>query len=423
VAHRAGRRWLRRFERIAVPSAASLEPPLRRGGVCLITGGLGGMGLAFARWLGAHAGAKLLLTARTALPARAQWDDWLREHPASERHAAAILAIRDIEAAGGEVLVAVADAADAAAMAHAIDAAHGRWGPLNGVIHAAGIAGNGGIALMKSADESRAVLAPKVEGLDVLVQLLGRSELDFVALMSSINAVIGAPGTCDYASANAYLDAFPESVQRPACWQRVVAFDWSAWRDVGMAANLVVPESRREQWRAHLASAIPPAWGVEALARGLACNRPRLVVVPYDLVLATEFLRRGGRESHVARPVATAADSSAEAPSGSQQARPPLTTAFEAPANEAERCIAAIWAELLGIDGIGAHDDFFDLGGHSLLATRVLARINEATGVRLALRDVFEAPSVRQLAARLAAAGPLPGGATAAQDEREEIEF
>lgn len=424
VAHRGERRWLRRFERIGVPSAASLEPPLRRGGVCLITGGLGGMGLAFARWLGQHAGAKLLLTARTAMPARADWDEWLREHPASERHAAAILAIRDIEATGGEVMVAVADAADATAMARAIEAAHGRWGPLSGVIHAAGIAGSGGIALMKSSEESRSVLAPKVEGLDVLVQLLGRTELDFVALMSSINAVIGAPGTCDYASANAYLDAFPESVQRPACWRRVVAFDWSAWRDVGMAANLVVPESRREQWQAHLASAIPPAWGVEALARGLACNRPRLVIVPYDLVLATDHLRRnGGAAGLVSRAPAATVAAAGDSPAGSQQARPALATAFEAPANEAERCIASIWGELLGIDGIGAHDDFFDLGGHSLLATRVLARVNEATGVRLALRDVFEAPSVRQLAARLAAAGTFPGGATAAQDEREEIEF
>ena len=68
------------------------------------------MGLALASWLGRSFGARLLLTARTPLPARDAWDAWLAAHPADERNAAAILAIRAIEAAGGEVLVAQADA-------------------------------------------------------------------------------------------------------------------------------------------------------------------------------------------------------------------------------------------------------------------------------------------------------------------------
>src|SRR6185503_11542306 len=101
----------------------------------------------------------------------------------------------------------------------AIAQARNRWGSLDGVIHAAGIPGSGRVALLKEAHELGTVLAPKVDGLDVLVRLLGETPLDFVALMSSLSAILRDPGTCDYSAANAVLDAFPESVTRPRPWR------------------------------------------------------------------------------------------------------------------------------------------------------------------------------------------------------------
>ena len=294
------------------------------------------------------------------------------------------------------VIVAAADASDAAAMGAAIAAATQRYGGLDGVIHAAGVSGRGSVALRLSADDARAVFAPKVQGLRVLVDLLGAARLDFVALMSSINAAVGSAGACDYTSANAVLDAFADSAERPAAWQRVVSIAWGAWRDVGMAAKLHVAEALRSHWQAHLAGAIVPADGVQAFARALASGRSRIVVDTYDLVRRNELVRQP-RPAADAQPAASipspARGDKREAPI----ARPPGAAAAVAPGNDIERRIAAIWSELLGIDGIGIHDDFFELGGHSLMATRVLSRIDETLGVRLALRDVFDAPTVHQL--------------------------
>jgi amino acid adenylation domain-containing protein len=84
----------------------------------------------------------------------------------------------------------------------------------------------------------------------------------------------------------------------------------------------------------------------------------------------------------------------------------------EAPSGPVEEAIAAIWADLLSVADVSAHDDFFALGGHSLLATRLVSRLGTALGAEVPLEAVFEAPRLRDLAERVgrALAGG-PGGA------------
>ncbi|MBD2095649.1 amino acid adenylation domain-containing protein [Trichocoleus sp. FACHB-591] len=66
-----------------------------------------------------------------------------------------------------------------------------------------------------------------------------------------------------------------------------------------------------------------------------------------------------------------------------------------------EEVLTRIWAQILGLDSVGIHDNFFDLGGHSLLATQVISRLNRAFQIELPLRDLFEAPTVAGLAGRI----------------------
>ena len=73
------------------------------------------------------------------------------------------------------------------------------------------------------------------------------------------------------------------------------------------------------------------------------------------------------------------------------------------PRTEVERQIAAIFAEVLGVDRVGVHAGFFDLGGHSLLAAKFATRLREETGVTMQLRDLFHRPTVAAVAAAVVA--------------------
>jgi acyl carrier protein len=72
--------------------------------------------------------------------------------------------------------------------------------------------------------------------------------------------------------------------------------------------------------------------------------------------------------------------------------------AFVAPRTLVEEAMAGLWSEVLGIKQVGAEDNFFELGGHSLLATQLVSRMREAFGVSLQLRDLFESPTVAEVA-------------------------
>ncbi|WP_431775079.1 type I polyketide synthase [Streptomyces cucumeris] len=97
----------------------------------------------------------------------------------------------------------------------------------------------------------------------------------------------------------------------------------------------------------------------------------------------------------------------AAAPAGrSFNRRPGLSVPYTPPGTDREREVARVWEEVLGIDGIGVHDNFFDLGGESLLAMQLIARLRDLGGIDLSLQRIFDAPTVAELVPVLDAAAP-----------------
>jgi acyl transferase domain-containing protein len=232
VALRGEDRWSEGFAPLSLPAAGRL--PVAERGVYLITGGLGGIGLTLARELARSARARLVLTGRSALPARPDWDSWLALHGEAETQSRRIRAVQELEELGAEVLALAADVADEGAMRSAVAQARQRFGPIQGAIHAAGLPG-AGVVQLKTAAAAARVLAPKVQGTRALAAALAGEPLDFLVLCSSTYALTGGVGQVDYCAANAFLDAFAR-YHAAAAGVRTLALDWGPWQEVGMAA-------------------------------------------------------------------------------------------------------------------------------------------------------------------------------------------
>lgn len=234
VAYRAGERWTQSYQPVPL-GAASARAGLRQGGVYLITGGLGGMGLACAAWLAETVQARLILVSRSPLPARSAWGQWLAEHAEDDLSSQKVRRLQACEAHGGEVLTMAADVTDRAQMQAVLQQARQRFGPLHGVIHAAGTLDDG-LMQLKEPAAALGVMAPKVQGTLLLDDLLSGEGLDFFILCSSVSAVLGLQGQADYTAANAFMDAFArQRAQRRA--GATVAINWGPWQEVGLAAR------------------------------------------------------------------------------------------------------------------------------------------------------------------------------------------
>ncbi|WP_326556939.1 amino acid adenylation domain-containing protein [Micromonospora sp. NBC_01796] len=102
--------------------------------------------------------------------------------------------------------------------------------------------------------------------------------------------------------------------------------------------------------------------------------------------------------------------------------RDAVTVERVAPRNPVEQTLADIWQQVLGVERVGVHDDFFQLGGHSLLAAQALSRIGTAFEMDVPIRVLFEAPTVATMTDALVAREPVPGHVVTVAELRRDLD-
>jgi acyl transferase domain-containing protein len=397
IACRGMTRWRKEWTPAPLQKSSSLA--FRKGGTYLITGGVGGIGYVLAHHLLKEYAAQVVLTGRTELPARQDWRSWLESHPAEDGISLRLRRIEQLEQVGGHVRFVTADAASREAMAAVISAMRQANGKIDGVVHAAGLPGGRMISGLDP-DEATEIRRPKVQGSLVLAELLRGSDLDFFLLCSSVSAIAPGIGQAAYAAANEFLNYFA-GYCRSAYGLPAVAVDFDAWRDVGMAAAMVLPEGLDDLKEARLSTAMSPEEGIEVVERVLRGWRGPQILVSTVGWAAPSRPKRTEASSAIAK-----------------------VDAQDEPIAQVS-AVMNIWSELLAATDITPQDNFFELGGHSLLGTMVLSRIQEHFGVVLSLKTLFEAPTPEALAERirLSLAQESITVPAVLETEREEFEF
>ncbi|WP_424217353.1 SDR family NAD(P)-dependent oxidoreductase (plasmid) [Streptomyces sp. BI20] len=210
------------------PTRPPTEPPA---GTWLITGGMGGIGTAVATRLADRPDRRLVLLSRRPVPDGPTWEvirpKGAKPAPTCPPETARTLAA--LRANGSEVCLVQCDVTDERSLAEALDRIRARHGRIAGVVHAAGLPGDGVLAL-RGPEAIARVLAPKVRG-TVLLHRLTERDRPVLVLCSSVLAVTGVAGQADYTGANAFLDNFAHTTDT------AVSIGWDRWSQTGMAVR------------------------------------------------------------------------------------------------------------------------------------------------------------------------------------------
>jgi len=394
IAYRGLERWVQTFEPVQFDANVSKTPKLKEKGVYLITGGLEDIGLVIAEHLAKTVQAKLLILEAEDFPNQKDWLEWLTTHDEQDNISRKIRKVQELENLGAKVLIKSVDVVNLAQMQSAICEASSLWliaqtqeqfDQLNGVFHTAKIPLENLFTPIAEIDptQCKQQLQQKRQGLLVLEEVLQPQKLDFCLLMSSLTSVLGGLGSVGYSAASLLMDslAYQHNQKNPVPWMSV---NWDAWQFVTDNQQIFASTSLAE-------FAIQPQEGINALERILLWSQYHQIVVStgnlqsrIDQWIKLEYLQEKGTVQQVNL--------------SSRHSRPNLKNAYVAPSNDVDRKLVDIFQELLGIEPIGIHDNFFALGGDSLTGTVLISQVRKHFQIELPVRSLFEAPTVDELA-------------------------
>ncbi len=355
-------------------------------GTYLITGGLGALGLEVARFLVENNARRLVLLSRRAFPPRSEWKD------AQGQVAEAARMITQLEDQGATIYILSVDIAGENSkedLRAGLDAL--ALPPVLGVVHAAGVLEDQ--TILESTPESfDRVLAPKITGSMTLHQSFPVGTLDFLILFSSCGQLFGFPGQGSYASGNAFLDTLAS--HRREQGDNCMAFQWTSWRGMGMAASTdfinaeleskgITDVTKDEAFRAwkHLGK-YDMDHGVVLRSRALEAEEPLPAPILADIAVRKRAEGGGaGAEGE--------SQGSAEVPKSGPALLEYLDVAIRT-------CVAQT-LQLTSPDDVDARAALSDLGVDSVMAVALRTQLQKSLGVKMPPTLMWSLPTASHL--------------------------
>jgi acyl transferase domain-containing protein/acyl carrier protein len=384
AAVRGGRIYVPRLTPVTDTQGARLG--WRADGAYLLTGGLGGVGLAVARSMVEEGARRLILMSRQGLPPRRTWADIDPASPVGER----IAALRALESLGASIHCPAVDVSDEAAVAAFLAeyAAEG-WPPIRGIVHLAVVVERGLIGDTNQA-QFEAAIAGKLRGAQTLDRLL--PDLDCFVLFSSTRTILPQAGIAAYVAANAGLEAL--AFDRRARGVPAIAIAWGQWR-VGLGQAVIADQTQLG------AGSFTTERGANLFSWVAAQPNPVIAVVPVDWRVYSQA--RAGRNEPLLNEVKRSAGA---------LARDAGVLTGATTVDDVLVVVRESVARVMGfrIDEIDPNKEFGAMGLTSLLALELRNQLERVLARPLSATLAWNYPTVASLAAHLSDADrPRPG--------------
>lgn len=390
VSYRRGSRYVEELREYSLEDAEDGKAEIKEDGVYVITGGTGGMGVEISKYLASMKKVNIALINRSEMPGREKWEEVIKSSSRKDKKTIQrIGSIREIEALGAQVLYYSADISDMDRIKNIFDELKNKFGRINGIVHTAGIAGEG-FLFNKEEKVFKDVLYPKVFGTWILELLTKDENPDFFVTCSSVASIFPGKGQGDYAAANAFLDSY--SAYRHRQGKKTVTFNWVAWRDTGMAVDYGVNIDTSFK-------VLPTSKAMKAFDGVLNKNISRILIgeVNYgsDTIIALDI-----PSLKLFRTLRNAIDKTKEnmeAYYKSKYKSLRLVGGENDNYTELEEKLAQAYSEVLGVTEINIYDSFYEMGGDSIALNRLHSIIELHYPGKVKLLDLFEYTSIFKL--------------------------
>ncbi|SFR69965.1 type I polyketide synthase [Anaeromicropila populeti] len=346
-------------------------------GCTIVTGGLGGLGLVMAKYFAQNGVKNICLISRKSSTTEVMDK------------------IREIEHTGANVLVRSGDVSDFAQMKNIVEELKDAYGRINGLVHCAGIAGDGFI-INKTMDTFATVIKPKIQGTKVLDTLLGEEELDFCILFSSMTTLLGGAGQSDYTAANSYLDSYAQ--YRRLSGKHAISINWSAWKETGMAVDYMVADEMV------LFQSVSNQEAIEVMEEMISRNVSNIIPAEINYALfahvsdSISIHLSDGIQKAVARQKKKQESLGAGKKKETDIKNIAIVGKGTEEYTQTEKTVAYIYAGVLDLTEIDVFESFNSMGGDSMISTEVLSILNKEFDNILDVSDMFSYPTVVEMA-------------------------
>ena len=383
VAYRENVIYSDEIDSLDIENTRNADVRIRDNWVYIITSGTGGIGMEICRYLSSKNNVNLVLISLTAIPCREKWEHIINENK-NKKLCDVIKFSMEIEAKGSKLYFYQADISNEHEVKAIIDDLQIKLGTINGIIHCAGISGDGFIR-NKDEESFKNVLHPKIHGTWILNKLTSTYDLDFFILFSSIAVVMGLAGQSDYIAANAYMDSF--TALRNIDGKRATSIGWTTWKETGMAFKQGV--NIDTMFKAIFTS---EAFGVldELLNKDIGHVIVGEINNEFELFSKIP-VKLSNKLKRLTQPGHKAAN---ETSPGSVVT---LSGRDDGSYSAIEMQVAEVWGQVLGFSKINVYSSFFELGGDSIIAMNLIDRLREKTGIKIDVSDVFKHLSISEL--------------------------